>query len=125
MKHTLICLITILTLFITGTGCRNLQPGSDPVLVEAEQLAINAEMTIDKFLLFEFENRALIKNEDVFNAAEYIRHNAPRWLQDLRTTTERYRLSKSATNLNDLQFYMSFIRSTVADIYGKYGMPQK
>jgi len=123
MKHTLHALVTLLILFVAGTGCIHYQEGQDPVLIEAEQLASNAELTIDKFLLFEQENRALINNNDVFLAAEYVRHNAPDWLLTLRQVTEDYRKSRTVENKDKLLSYVSFIRRTLVSINEKYNPP--
>jgi len=92
--------ILILPLFFCS-GCATLQPGADPVVVNAERTIEVARATLDSFVRFEFNNRAKCPRE-VQDAAEKIRREAPEWFNRAMRLKLAYKTNRGADAKADL-----------------------
>jgi hypothetical protein len=85
------------------TACAALQPGADPIAVRAEQSRSIAFLTFDTFLKFEYDNRALLAGTpEIHAAAEHIRVNGPKWIDDLTALIVVYKANRTPENKANL-----------------------
>lgn len=92
----------ILPLFLL-TACASLQPGADPVVVRAEQTRSIAFLIFDTFLKAEHDNRALLAGTpEIHAAAEHIRINGPKWIDDLTALIAVYKANRTPENKANL-----------------------
>jgi hypothetical protein len=88
------------------SACVSLQPGADPVVVNAEKTAALAKDTFDTFLKLDRENEAVFRQIGAHALAETLRHresptqppNGIRWIQTLRSVTKTYKQNRTAEN---------------------------
>ena len=94
------------------SGCAGVAPGSDPLVVHAEQTLTGAEATFDTFLQLDDQNRALVaaKAPPVHAFAEWLRtpqtfgnttNTAARWaclVESAELTKEAYKANRVGTN---------------------------
>ena len=97
--------ITLIAACAFLIGCASVQPGNDPVVVNAERSTAVALATMDAFLQIEYNNRAMLKqvNPGIHIYAEYLRRNGQHYLQTARALTLAYKQNRSATNKANLQ----------------------
>jgi hypothetical protein len=100
-------------------GCASIDDGADPVVVNAERTANYALDTFDAFLKFEHDNRALINDPAVKNAADGIRRQAPAWIADLRAATRAYKVTRSQADGDRLQLALTVVQAGL-DIAKRY-----
>lgn len=98
-------LLTFLALSALVVGCAQIQPGNDPVVVNAERSTQVALATMDAFLQIEYNNRDMLKkvNPAIHTYAEYVRRNGQHYLQSARALTLAYKNNRSAENKANLQ----------------------
>ncbi len=89
-------ILLLLPLMLFG-GCATINPGADPVVVNAERTIEIARVTLDSFVRFEFNQRAKCPKE-VQDAAEAIRKNAPEWFNRALRFKQAYKLNRNAEN---------------------------
>lgn len=77
-------------------GCATLFPGSDPIVVRAEQATQLLYVTSDRFLLWEHQNRD--KYPGFKQLADKLRQNVPWVLQRCRDATKAYKKRRDDTN---------------------------
>jgi len=101
----------ILVAFVIG--CAQVQPGSDPVVVNAERTTAVALATMDTFLQIEWNNKALLLkvNPAIHTYAEYIRVNGQHYLQTARTLTIAYKASSTTANATALNNAVALLNS--------------
>jgi predicted outer membrane protein len=94
-------------------GCAQLQPGSDPVVVDAERTTAVALATMDTLLQIEWNNKALLLkvNPAVHTYAEYIRLNGQHYLLTARALTLAYKNNRSASNQANLSSAIALLNS--------------
>lgn len=78
------------------TGCATLLPGSDPIVVRAEQATQLLYVTSDRFLLWEHTNRE--KYPGFKALADKLRQHVPWVLQRCRDATKTYKKNRDETN---------------------------
>jgi len=92
--------ITLVALFVVS--CSTIAPGSDPVVVRAQQTIQQAKTTMNAFVTLEDQYSVQLKkiNPSIHTAAENIRAHGQQWLTDGFSAIEAYRVSKDQTALN-------------------------
>ena len=98
MKHfNLVAQVALLALL---AGCAGIQPGNDPVVVNAERITASAAETFDGLFRTEAENHAVIKARAPAVAAgvNKLRQVAPEALDAARAVTKAYKNNRSAEN---------------------------
>ena len=91
-----------LILSLTLCGCFSIKPGADPVVVAAEQLALQATDTIDQFILLVDRNPGGF-NSDVVAARNIAAESGPVYIRNLRALTRTYKASRGADDKAKLQ----------------------
>jgi len=107
-------------------GCAKVQPGNDPVLVNAERTTVLAVDVFDTFTLWEFNNRlALAIAPDIRKTADLVRLKAPSWLRTARSMTEAYRTNRTPENKANLETAIELLRTGIreAQRYLAAGVP--
>lgn len=95
-----VAIISLVALFVAS--CSTLTPGSDPVVVRAQQTIQQAKTTMNAFVTLEDQYSVQLKkiNPSIHAAAENIRAHGQQWLTDGFSAIEAYRVSKDQTALN-------------------------
>lgn len=132
MKHKLSSLLAAFILlpssFILLSGCATIQPGNDPVLVNAERTTATAYDTFDSFFALERQNDSYVKAHApaIHKFTNDLRRNAPKYLHTARALTETYRVTRTAENkanlvtaiavlteaINQIQAYQPMLKSS-------------
>lgn len=99
-------------------ACASVAPGSDPVVVHAEQAQVIAFDVCDFFLTFEKAHQAQLPAE-VHAAAETIRKHGPDAFRALRLTIESYKANRTPEGKADLVTALSVVQQ-LWDIATKY-----
>lgn len=94
-------LIFLSLMICTGCGTiGRILPGNDPIVVNGERTIKIAFETFDTFLKLEYDNRENLKkiSPEIFNVAEKIRYQGPRWLDTAKTTLRAYKQNRTEEN---------------------------
>jgi hypothetical protein len=116
----------MLPLSLGLTGCATIQPGNDPVVVNAERTTQLALDVFDTFLRWEYDNRlTLSATPEVRKAADHIRANGQDWLVTARTMTKAYKQNRTAQNKANLETAITVMRVAIdqARHYLEAGLP--
>ncbi|KAF0181383.1 MAG: hypothetical protein FD161_56 [Limisphaerales bacterium] len=102
---------------LAASGCSSLQPGSDPVVVNAERTIEMARVTLDAFTRFEFNNRARLDAAApaVGQAAEKIRRHAPEWFASALRLKAAYKDNRSQDNQANLLTAIAVLQQASAE----------
>lgn len=111
MKRLAILLL-ILPLFFTG--CTSLQPGADPLVVNAERTIEISRATLDAFVRWEFNNRAKCPKE-VQEAAERIRQHAPEWFNRAMRLKLAYKQNRGPDQKADLLTALAVLSTATSE----------
>lgn len=84
--------------------------GADKIVVHAERSQKEALATVDEFLRFEKENRALINNKAVWDVADKIRDDYEKWDNDLLAAIRTYKSVRSQENASKISIGLAAIR---------------
>lgn len=107
--------IFILILPLLFCGCfATLQPGADPVVVNAERTIEVARATLDSFVRFEFSNRSKCPPE-VQAAAEKIRRQAPEWFNRAMRLKAAYKSNRGADSKADLLTALAVLSTAASE----------
>lgn len=112
MKRLCIFILCLPLLF--SGGCATLQPGADPVVVNAERTIEVARATLDSFVRFEFNNRAKCPRE-VQDAAERIRREAPEWFNRAMRLKAAYKTNRGADSKADLLTALAVLSTAASE----------
>lgn len=105
-----------------NSGCATIiKPGSDPIVVRAEQSAETALAVFDSYLKWERRNQAVV-GADAHQLADDIRTHGKAWIQDLRTATKNYKAARTGDNLDKLRFSQQMLELALNEIT-KYTKP--
>lgn len=109
-------LCAVLCLVLAGCFA-TLQPGADPVVVNAERTIEMARVTLDGFVRFEFNNRARLDATApaVGAAAEKIRRHAPEWFARALRLKQAYKANRNARSQADLLTAVSVLQQAAAE----------
>ncbi len=99
-------------------GCAGIQPGNDPVVVNAERTTTVAVTSFDSFLKYERSNDAELRsvNPQIHKFANKIRDNGQHWLQTARSTTQAYKNNRTPENKANLQTAIAVLQEAVNQI---------
>jgi hypothetical protein len=89
----LLPVVTLAAVIPLLSGCASLLPGSDPIVVRAEQATQLLYVTTDRFLLWEHQNRE--KYSGFKQLADKLRQNVPWVLQRCRDATKEYKKQRN------------------------------
>jgi len=106
-----------LSLVVILAACAPLQPGADPVVVNAERTANLAADTFDTFLKIEYDNRAALQtlSPAIHQYAETVRAKGPTWLASLRALTKAYKFNRSSENKASLQTAIAVVTAAMQE----------
>lgn len=99
---------------LVAVGCVTLQPGADPVVVNAERTIEVARVTLDSFVRFEFNHRAKCPLA-VQDAAERIRREAPAWFERALRLKAAYKQNRGPDQKADLLTAVAVIQTAAAE----------
>lgn len=90
-------------------GCAQLDEGADPVVVRAEQTAAGAFELMDAFVQMEFNNRESLRqlSPEIEKAANAVRVDGRKALEELRIATQVYKRNRSAENKATVQTWIA------------------
>lgn len=113
-----ISLTSVALLALICSSCSVINPapvaeGSDPVVVHAERTAGYALDTFDSFLLWEYQNRNLLNNQQIKAAADNIRANGKLWISELRVATQTYKAVRSQPNAEKLDIALAIVNQAL------------
>lgn len=122
MKQGLVVSLAVLFVALVA-GCASIVPGADPVLVNAERSTAVSFHTVDQFLQFDDENRALlaVKLPAVHDAAESLRKDAPAQFQTVRQLTVAYEAAGAFGDKAKLQNALAQMRGLSTQANGQVG----
>lgn len=124
--------LSLVTLLLFSVACASVQPGNDPVVVDAERTTTVGTDAFDTFLKSEYETRATLRAvspevyQEVHSYAEYLRAKvddgsgirmarAKGWLKSARALTVAYKMNRTAENKASLQTILATINAAVAE----------
>lgn len=113
---TTVLLAAMLPLSLGLVGCASIQPGNDPVVVNAERTTQLAVDVFDTFLKWEYDNRqALAATPEVRKAADFIRASGQTWLVSARSMTQAYKQHRTPENKANLDTAIATLRAAIAE----------
>ena len=125
VKAALTAILIVLSVSFTllaPTGCGTLAPEgaykSDKALYVTDQLIVSAYATFNEFVLWEFQNRAALNNQDVTKAADKVRVNARRWIDTAINLRDVYSADPTPDNRRSLQTAIAVLRTAMAEAAG-------
>ncbi len=97
-------------------GCAGIQPGNDPVVVNAERSTSVAVDTFDSLFRVEAANHELLKANapQVVAGVNLLRRNAPHWISSVRALTVAYKSNRSAQNKANLETALSVLEAGIS-----------
>jgi hypothetical protein len=109
--------ISPLIFILCLAACAPLQPGADPIVVNAERTANLAADTFDVFLKLEYDNRAALQtlSPAIHQYAETLRAKGPVWLDSLRALTKAYKFNRTSENKASLQTAISVVTAAMTE----------
>jgi hypothetical protein len=104
-------------------GCAVIQPGHDPLVVNAERTTQVALDAFDAYLLWEYENRVTLSVvPEIRQSADRIRAGGQQWLQTAREMTKAYKHNRSDDNKLNLQTSIAVLRTAIKEVERYIGM---
>ena len=99
MKLNLKTLLS-LSLVMLSVGCANVQPGSDKLVVRAEQTRAAATETFNSFVVFEYTNREALwkSSKEIKHTADYVRAYGKSAIEELTKSIETYKVLKTSNS---------------------------
>lgn len=111
--------VLILTLVATFTGCGTLAPDgpykSDKVLYGADQVIVSSQRSLQRYVSWEMQNRAVLPVE-VSRAADSVRENAKQWIQSAINLREAYAANPNKDNENNLVRSLDILQTVLNEI---------
>jgi hypothetical protein len=110
--------LLILAAFSGQGGCSGIQPGNDPVVVDAEKTTSIAVETLNTFFKLEFDNQALIleRAPAIHTYANYARRNSPQWIASARALTITYKTNRTPENKANLETALAVLSEAIAQV---------
>ncbi|MCL4179167.1 MAG: hypothetical protein KJ072_15675 [Verrucomicrobia bacterium] len=106
----------IVPLSLVLVGCSAIQPGNDPVVVNAERTTQLAVDVFDTFLKWEYDHRqSLSVTPEIRKAADFIRAKGQDWLTTARSMTKAYKANRTPENKANLDTAMAVLRMAVTE----------
>lgn len=112
MKNTIhILALALLASLLSGCAC--IRPGQDPLIVRAEQATRMLYVTTDRFLDWEYNNRAQVSY--LKPVADKLRRTVPGVLAVSRDALRAYKATKNAGTKSDLVSSLEPVEQLLAD----------
>lgn len=108
MRFVLLILVCVLL-----TGCACLAPGQDPLTVRAEQATRMLYVTTDKFLEWEYKNRAQVAY--LKPVADKLRRTVPGVLAVCRDALRAYKATKNSNTKSELALALAPVEQLLQD----------
>lgn len=113
LAYSLLLLPVVIFTSVTLTGCASLIPGSDPIVVRAEQATQLLYVTADRFLLWEHTNRD--KYPQFKGLADKLRQHVPWALQRCRDATKVYKKHRDDVNKRVLVLSLASVETMLIE----------
>lgn len=99
-------------------ACAQLQSGSDPVVVRAEQTQTISKDTLDAFVTYERNNDATLRalNPQIHTYANYVRAHGQQWLRTLQAEKLAYKNNRTGENKANLLTAVAVLQEAVKQI---------
>lgn len=117
MKKLIFCLSLFIAIGLSGCGTLDKSGAynGDKILYVADQTDVTAYNVIHQFVLFEYENRALLASHpEIKSAADEIRKNAPDWFAKYDQARSLYVTVNTPDNLARFQVAIQVLKDGVA-----------
>jgi hypothetical protein len=118
----LLCALLLTLCLVTQAGCPSLQPGpidpgADPVVVNAERIARVGLATVNAFVAWEDANHDFVREHlpAVRKLADQLRDDFPKAYAQLRTATEAYKATRAAADELTLAAKLKVVDDFVRD----------
>ncbi len=105
-------------------SCTTVDPGNDPVVVNAER---DTQLAADTFVLVattEKQSRPVLLSIDykaaieIKHGVDFIRVNSPKWLETARAVTKAYKGNRSAQNKANLETAIATLTTGLSQAQG-------
>lgn len=111
--------VLLFTLVAVFTGCGTLAPDGpykgDKVLYSADQIIVSSQRSLQRFVTWEMQNRAILPVE-VSRAADSVRENAKQWIQSAINLREAYAANPNRDNENNLTKSLDILQTVLNEI---------
>lgn len=99
-------------------SCSTIQPGNDPVVVDAERVQNVSKDTLDAFVTYERNNDAVLRslNPAIHTYANYVRAHGQQWLRILQAEKLAYKNNRTAENKANLLTAVAVLEEAVKQI---------
>lgn len=106
---------------IIFTGCVpwTVKPGSDPIVVQAEQFAAEAASTLNTFISYVDRNRAVM-GADAIAARDLAAKSGPIYIRELRRATKIYKGSRTTDNADQMNQRLAALRQLLETVRAEY-----
>jgi hypothetical protein len=112
----LLAIVALLVLPGCGTLDKSGVYAGDKTLYDADQVINTSYDALHAFVLFEFQNRAMLApHPEVKLAADNVRMNARDWLQSAINLREAYAANPTADNANKLHNAIAIIQTALSE----------
>lgn len=116
-QNTSLAIVVLAALLYAG--CAGIEPGNDPVVVQAERTTVMAVDVFDGFLKWEYDNRAALSAlPEIKQAADRIRAQSPAWLQTARQVTKAYKVNRTEENKATVLTWTAVLRTAITQANG-------
>jgi hypothetical protein len=107
--------VALVALLVGLNGCSNIQPGNDPVVVNAERAIGVATPTFDELFKLEYTNHAVLKQDapQVVAGVNVLRRNAPKWIATAVALTKAYKQNRTDENKANLLTAIKVLQSGI------------
>lgn len=115
MKRNLTAQV-VLTVWLLA-GCAGVDPGHDPVVVNAERAIASSFETVNTFLKLEYQNRDAwrLLNKDIYTTAEYLRKNFGNWYASAVRVKMAYKQNRTPENKAELETYVALLTQALGE----------
>lgn len=114
-------LFAVIIAMLVG-GCASVAPGSDPLIVHAQQVKRNYLYSADTLVKFEFNHRNELwkVNTGIKKTTDSIRELTPVFLDSMDKSIATYKVYKNAVNKDDLTTQIKLLTDNIAIIAKTY-----
>jgi hypothetical protein len=104
-------LLIVAVFALVTVGCKIVEPGESAIVVRAEQTQEVAFAILDRYVNWEFENRAVLAEigPEFRIVGDKIRAKGLDAIESLHRVTVAYKLSRTQEGLADLQTWLSVV----------------
>jgi hypothetical protein len=121
-KPIIAALAALIAASVMLCGCvpqSRIKPGSDILVVNAEQLAKEATATLDDFISY-VDRNAFILGSDVIAARDLAATSGPVYIRELRAATRAYKGSRTDADKTKLQLSLDALRGLLETVREHY-----